>query len=136
MQKVNIKIDVNVTAPELTEAINRLADVWPNSANVNVGKREPSKVKETEPKVEEKPKKPAKSKKEPKEPTVTDEPAQNTDPETKTITLEDVRAKLATLSQDGKQADVKALITEFGAQKLSDIPVEKYPELLKKSEAL
>ncbi|GAA0319159.1 hypothetical protein GCM10008967_07110 [Bacillus carboniphilus] len=36
--------------------------------------------------------------------------------------LEKVRAKLAALSQDGKQAEVKALITEFGAKKLSDIP--------------
>jgi hypothetical protein len=31
---------------------------------------------------------------------------------------------------------VKALITEFGANKLSEIPKEKYPELLKKAEVL
>ena len=35
------------------------------------------------------------------------------------------------LSQSGKQAEVKALITRYGARKLSDIPQEKYPELLK-----
>lgn len=51
-------------------------------------------------------------------------------------TLEKVRAKLAALSQDGKQAEVKALITEFGAKKLSDIPAGKYAELLKKAEKL
>ncbi|MEW9109048.1 MAG: hypothetical protein AB2374_06845 [Cytobacillus gottheilii] len=51
-------------------------------------------------------------------------------------TLEKVRAKLAALSQDGKQAQVKALITEFGAKKLSDIPAGKYAELLKKAEEL
>ncbi|WP_010175504.1 hypothetical protein [Bacillus coahuilensis] len=51
-------------------------------------------------------------------------------------TLEKVRAKLASLSQDGKQAEVKALITEFGAKKLSDIPTGKYVELLKKAEEL
>lgn len=51
-------------------------------------------------------------------------------------TLEEVRAKLATLSQDGKQTQVKALITELGAKKLSDIPTEKYVELLKKAEEL
>ncbi|THE14026.1 rRNA biogenesis protein rrp5 [Bacillus timonensis] len=51
-------------------------------------------------------------------------------------TLEDVRAKLAALSQDGKQVQVKELITGFGAKKLSDIPVEKYPELLEEAEKL
>lgn len=63
---------------------------------------------------------------------------ENTKPKaTKNVTtLEKVRAKLATLSQDGKQAEVKALITEFGAKKLSDIPAGKYAELLKKAEEL
>ncbi|MFT9597697.1 rRNA biogenesis protein rrp5 [Mesobacillus sp.] len=51
-------------------------------------------------------------------------------------TLEDVRAKLAALSQDGKQVQVKELITGFGAKKLSDIPVDKYPELLEDAEKL
>jgi hypothetical protein len=57
-------------------------------------------------------------------------------PKKKQPNLEEVRAKLAALSQDGKQAQVKALITEFGAKKLSDIPAEKYEELLKKAEEL
>lgn len=48
-------------------------------------------------------------------------------------TLGDIRAKLAALSQDGKQVQVKELITGFGAKKLSDIPVEKYPELLEQA---
>jgi len=56
--------------------------------------------------------------------------------EVKEITLEEVRAKLAALSQDGRQAQVKALITEFGAKKLSDIPSSKYRELLEKAEVL
>lgn len=133
---MNIKIDVKITAPEVVEAIERLVEVAANLSNETVIKEELAEVKETEPKEEEKPKKPAKSKKEPKEPTVTDEPVETKEPGAKTITLEDVRAKLATLSQEGKQSDVKSLITEFGAQKLSDIPAEQYPELLKKSEAL
>lgn len=48
-------------------------------------------------------------------------------------TLETVRAKLAALSQSGKQAEVKELITSFGAKKLTDISVEKYPELMEKA---
>lgn len=51
-------------------------------------------------------------------------------------TLEEVRAKLAVLSQNGKQVQVKELITEFRAKKLSDIPAERYPELLEKVEVL
>lgn len=61
-------------------------------------------------------------------------PTQSVKP--KLPTLEEVRAKLAALLQDGRQAQVKALITEMGAKKLSDVPAEKYPELLKKAEEL
>jgi hypothetical protein len=51
-------------------------------------------------------------------------------------TLEQVRAKLAALTQSGKQAEVKALITKYGAKKLSEIPKDKYPELLKDAEGI
>lgn len=54
-------------------------------------------------------------------------------PKAKLPSLEDVRAKLAALSQDGKQVQVKELIMGFGAKKLSDIPAEKYPELLEEA---
>ena len=65
------------------------------------------------------------------------EPKKTTQPQkAKLPTLEDVRAKLAALSQDGKQVQVKELITSFGAKKLSDIPADKYPELLKEADRL
>ncbi len=51
-------------------------------------------------------------------------------------TLEEVRAVLASLSQAGKQAQVKSLITSFGAKKLSDIPDTQYPEVLEKASEL
>lgn len=54
----------------------------------------------------------------------------------KTVTLEEVRTKLAGLSQTGKQSEVKALIKKFGAVKLTDIPKEKYHELLKAAEEI
>ena len=44
--------------------------------------------------------------------------------------LEDVRAVLADISRKGKTAEMKALLAQFGAAKLSDIPVERYDELL------
>ena len=54
----------------------------------------------------------------------------------KTYTFDEVKAKLASLSQAGKQNEMKQLILSFGASKLSDIPVEKYSELMKKAEAI
>lgn len=53
-----------------------------------------------------------------------------------TLTLETVRAKLAALSQSGKQKEVKAIIESFGVAKLTDIPAEKYPEVMEKAATL
>jgi len=61
----------------------------------------------------------------------------NEDPPFETpVTLEQVRAKLSALSQAGKQAQVKKLITDLGAAKLTEIPAERYAELLAKAEEL
>lgn len=57
-------------------------------------------------------------------------------PETKVIKLEDVRSKLAALSKAGKKTEVKNLLNSFGVQKLTDVPSDKYEELLKKAEEL
>src|SRR5690606_12793008 len=42
------------------------------------------------------------------------------------VTLEQVRAKLAELTRNGKREQVKALLNEFGANKLSEVPADKY----------
>jgi hypothetical protein len=52
------------------------------------------------------------------------------------ITLEEVRVKLAALMQSGKQAEVKQLLQKHGGNKLSDVPKENYPALLKDAEAV
>lgn len=54
----------------------------------------------------------------------------------KAITLEEVRAKLAALMQMGKQAEVKVLLKKHGGKKLSEVPQENYPALLKDAEAI
>lgn len=54
----------------------------------------------------------------------------------KKIGLEDVRAVLAKLSQHGKTAEVKDLITKYGATKLSDVDEDKYKDLLKDAEGI
>ncbi|MCI1574710.1 MAG: hypothetical protein LKH78_03135 [Weizmannia coagulans] len=62
---------------------------------------------------------------------------QQPDPEPKedkpTISLEAVRAKLAELSQAGMQKEVKALINSYGVKKLTEIPKDKYAEVLEKA---
>ena len=54
----------------------------------------------------------------------------------KKIGLEDVRAVLAKLSQHGKTAEVKDLITKYGGTKLSDVDEGKYKDLLKDAEGI
>lgn len=53
-----------------------------------------------------------------------------------TITLEEVRTVLAKLAQDGKQAELKALIGKFGAKRLSEVESKYYPSILKEAEEM
>ncbi|MCY8180863.1 MULTISPECIES: hypothetical protein [Bacillus] len=52
------------------------------------------------------------------------------------IDLKVVREKLAAKTQEGKQAQIKELIAKFGVKKLSEVPKEKYAELLELAEEL
>ncbi len=52
------------------------------------------------------------------------------------ITLEDVRARLAQLSRDGKTAQVKALIQKYGANKLFEVNSNDYEALLLDAEGI
>ena len=54
----------------------------------------------------------------------------------KKIALEDVRSKLALLSQKGKEKQVKELIRKFGANKLTEVSADNYEALLKDAEGL
>ena len=55
----------------------------------------------------------------------------------KAVTREDVRAILADKSRTGFRAEVKALLTEFGAEKLSDITdPDTLAALAKKAEVI
>jgi chemotaxis response regulator CheB len=54
----------------------------------------------------------------------------------KPVKLEDVRAVLTTLSSSQGAAAVKALLKDFGAEKLSDIAAQDYPELLAKAQEM
>lgn len=54
----------------------------------------------------------------------------------KTYSLEDVRGILAEKSQAGFSAEVKELITKYGADKLSTVDPAKYEELIKDAEEI
>ncbi|HEL1761073.1 TPA: DNA ligase [Streptococcus suis] len=61
---------------------------------------------------------------------------QKNDSKESVITLEQVRAVLADKSRLGFTKDIKHLITEFGATKLSEVKPQDYVTLLKKAEEL
>jgi hypothetical protein len=52
----------------------------------------------------------------------------------KEYTLEEVRSVLAKKSQSGHTAEVKALLTKYGVDKLSAVDPSKYEALLKDAE--
>ena len=62
--------------------------------------------------------------------------AEESKAETKALTLEDVRAACANKSRQGLTADVKALITKHGADKLSGVDPSEYKALLAEVEVL
>ncbi len=66
-----------------------------------------------------------------------DEEQPDTAPEQKEqLSFEEVRHRCALAAQAGFSAEVKSIITGFGAKKLSDVSPFDYEELLKKTEAL
>jgi hypothetical protein len=46
------------------------------------------------------------------------------------IAINDIRAVLAPLSQGGKRAEVIGLMSKFGITKLTELPIEKYADML------
>lgn len=131
-------IKITIEAPGLVAAINSLAEALAGSKSgsttvVNYAPEVTATAEEPIAQEVETNEEPDKS-----EPTPDPDPApapETTEP-APTVTLEEVRAKLAKLSQAGKQAQVKALITQFGASKLTEIPAEKYAELMAAAEAI
>lgn len=57
-------------------------------------------------------------------------------PAEKVIEFTEVRKTLSRLSAEGHTTEVRELIKSFGVSRLSDVPQEKYPELMEKAEVL
>lgn len=106
-----MEIKINIQATGLEKAINNLATALGGAPMGQVKVQTEKQIEKTQGDVE------------------------NNSKETE-LKLEDVRVKLAEISQKGKQKEIKELIKSFGVDKLSDIPSGKYAELLEKAEAL
>lgn len=141
---MEITLNVNVNAPELAAALITLASAFGNTTAIV---SESSKVTKENQSQAEKPrstkadnetKKPDviedKHQQEGNKPTETPKQDDTSTSDKKQISLEDVRAKLAELTRAGKP--VKELINKYGASKLSEIPPEKFAEVLKEAEGL
>lgn len=64
------------------------------------------------------------------------EAAKAAEPEKKKYTMTDVRKKLASLSDAGKTAEVKAMLGRYGAAKLSLIKPEDYEAVMAEAEEM
>lgn len=132
-----MEITIKIEAPALVDAINALAAAL--AGNIELLLMGPgSRSGEVHPDIQEQRESKPQPKPEPKpksEPSNTPETA-TTPAENATVTLEQVRAKLAALTQSGKQPQVKELLAKFGAKRLTEVPTEKYAELLKEAEAI
>lgn len=67
---------------------------------------------------------------------VVEEPAIQTEPEKKSIAIEDVRTVLAAKTQAGKRREVKELLLKYDSGKLSGVKPENYAALMADAEAL
>ena len=64
-----------------------------------------------------------------------EKPEKSSTPEKK-ISITEVRAVMAEKSRAGKTQEIKQLLKEFGADKLSSVLEERYEELMKRAEVL
>ena len=64
-----------------------------------------------------------------------EKPEKSSTPEKK-ISITEVRAVMAEKSRAGKTQEIKQLLKEFGADKLSSVQEERYEELMERAEVL
>lgn len=112
---MDINVKVRLESPELMAALLAFAEALPQ---IQIGSMFNIKDGQT---IE------AKKLQEPKE------KEEISSEEVKEITLQEVKDTLIKLSEAGKGEEVKALIKKIGATKLTQIPKEKYGELLKEA---
>lgn len=117
MSRIKLLLDVIEDVRSLGDSLQALADAMASG----------------EPK--EEPKKKTRTKAEPKPKAQELAPAE-AEPEKKPLTLEEVRMVLAEKSRAGYTAEVRSLITQHGADRLSDVVPAEYEALLSEAEVL
>jgi hypothetical protein len=129
-----ITITFNPTTPEQMATLARamLSYIQPDGLRPSTN-MQPEEIDATPPTnlaplnfVEDKPKKAKKP--------AAEKPAAEEAPEP--VTLEQLRAKMAAVSQAGKGPECKALLVKFGASNLTSVPAEKYSDLMNEVGAL
>lgn len=155
MEPITINVNVTITAPDLSDAINRLADVMgsPKVSQPEADQRqlsfnfdapgvaeEQKKVDAALEKLEERrAKEKANSKKDEKpdtEPEETEEaPASVTDEanedNAETYTIEDVRAAIAEVSKKKGREAAKDILTELGVKSVSNLKPDQYADAMR-----
>lgn len=108
------KIEIKISAPEIAEALKALAASM-NNFKAKALKEEISNLQKFQsPKPEEK--------------------YEQLQMELNPLKLEDIREKIAQLAKDGRGAQIRELLNKFGSRNLTEIPEEKYGELLREVE--
>jgi hypothetical protein len=115
-------IQITISAPELVQAMQAL------TMALQSGTVKPAQVESVIEKLETEAQKPVDKPSKPNQKPKADEAP--------TATLEDVRKMLSTLSQSGKQSEVRQLIALYGATKLTEIDPANYQDLIDKAGAL
>lgn len=64
------------------------------------------------------------------------EPIEESAPESKKYTFQEVRGIMASLSGKGKKAEAKELLTKFGASRLSEVKEDDYAALVAEAESI
>lgn len=127
----NLNLKVTIDAPELTKAILELASALKGVMSQTTPAPETKKA-ETTPAPEKKAVEFIKTS--PAEVTPAPETVEPT--ETVVITLEEIRAKLGAKTREGKAEQVKAILADFGYEKLTAVHPVDYAPILKKVGAL
>ena len=120
--------EISALLDEIKICSNTLISIYDELHNLIDGK-EPDEEK---PKAKTTRKKKSKSEEAPE--TILEE--QPPEEPSKPLTFEEIQTAFGMKSKDGYTAEVKALITRFGAKKLSEIDMADYPALMKELEAI
>lgn len=141
-----MEIKVQIVAEELAEAINNLATALNTKPEAvesgkETGKRRGRRKKEAEDVAKEEIEVAEAEETAEKEAEVTESEQEADDDdvfeeEEKPLSRAEIQARLKEIAGAGKAKGLKKLVLAYGVNKLSEVPNDKLPELLKKAEAL